>query len=154
VILLEILSGILLAAGTLLLLAGAIGVLRFPDFYSRLHAAGKGDTLGQFLVILGLIVVSGLSFVSLKLAFITFFVFILNPTATHALARGAWVCGVRPWMGTKERPLAQREGQLTPEEREALFTPIHAWAPPQVPAAPAAGATPADAPREEGPWTT
>jgi multicomponent Na+:H+ antiporter subunit G len=157
VILVDALSYAFLGAGTLLLLAAAAGVLRFPDFYTRLHAAGKGDTLGQLLVILGLILASGLTFVSLKLALITFFIFILNPTATHALARGAWVAGVRPWMGEKERPFVQREGQLGDAERAALFTPIHAWTPKDAGAAgePAGPPGPPAPPeRGEAPWTT
>lgn len=116
-----LLADLLLIAGTVFLLAAAFGVLRFPDFYSRLHAAGKGDTLGQALVLLGLVVTAGATFVSVKLAFIILFVFVFNPTATHALARGAWVSGIRPWTGQKERPFVQREGQLTQAERDALY---------------------------------
>ena len=115
-ILLDILSVLGLLLGTLILIFAALGVARFPDFYARLHAAGKGDTLGLALVLLGLMAAAGLSLVSLKLAFIVFFVFIFNPTATHALAHGAWVCGVRPWRSADE-PFLQREGQMTDEER-------------------------------------
>lgn len=118
-IVLEILAAICLVAGTVFLLAAAVGVARFPDFYSRLHAAGKGDTLGQALVLLGLIFTAGLTLVSLKLAFIIFFVFIFNPTATHALARGAWVCGVRPWRSA-DPPFLQREGQMSDEDRREV----------------------------------
>lgn len=118
-IVLEILSAACLVAGTIFLLAAAAGVARFPDFYSRLHAAGKGDTLGQALILLGLILTAGLTLVSLKLAFIVFFVFIFNPTATHALARGAWVCGVRPWRAT-DAPFLQREGQMSDEDRRQV----------------------------------
>ena len=115
-ILLDILSVVALLLGTLILIFAALGVARFPDFYSRLHAAGKGDTLGLALVLLGLILTAGLTLVSLKLAFVIFFVFLLNPTATHALARGAWICGVRPWR-TSDGPLLQREGQMSDEDR-------------------------------------
>ena len=115
-ILLDILSVVALLLGTLILIFAALGVARFPDFYSRLHAAGKGDTLGLALVLLGLILTAGLTFVSLKLGFVIFFVFLLNPTATHALARGAWICGVRPWR-TSDGPLLQREGQMSDEDR-------------------------------------
>lgn len=116
----DVLSGLMLVVGTVILLAAAFGVVRFPDFYSRLHAAGTGDTLGQALVLLGLALTAGLTIVSLKLAFVVFFLFILNPTATHALARGAWVCGVRPWRRT-DPPFVQREGQMTDEDREEFF---------------------------------
>jgi len=116
VILLDILSVGVLVLGTVILIFAALGVARFPDFYSRLHAAGKGDTLGLALVLLGLMVAAGLSLVSLKLAFIVFFVFLLNPTATHALARGAWISGMRPWRASDE-PFVQREGQMSDADR-------------------------------------
>ena len=97
---LEIISVILLGLGGLVMLIGAAGVVRFPDFYARLHAAGKGDTLGQALVLLGLglpVLQDGFGLILLKLLLIILFVFIFNPTATHALARGAWVSGLEPW---------------------------------------------------------
>ncbi len=93
----EFLVAFLLGLGTLTMLAGAGGALRFPDFYSRLHAAGMGDTLGQGLALAALMIPAGISPVGLKLALIVLFVFVLNPTATHALARAAWVDGLQPW---------------------------------------------------------
>jgi multicomponent Na+:H+ antiporter subunit G len=60
-------SGLFLAIGCFLLLIASIGVIRFPDFFSRMHAAGKGDTMGQSCIILGLIIYSGFTQVSLKL---------------------------------------------------------------------------------------
>ena len=94
---LEITSAVLLLLGALVMYAAAAGVMRFPDFYARLHAAGKGDTLGQVLILLGLGLTAGLTLVSLKLALIALFLFIFNPTGTHALARGAWITGLVPW---------------------------------------------------------
>ncbi len=93
----DVISIVLLLLGGLVMLISAAGVLRFPDFYSRLHAGGKGDTLGQRLVLLALAIAAGFSLVTLKLLLIIFFIFIFNPTATHALARGAWISGVKPW---------------------------------------------------------
>jgi multicomponent Na+:H+ antiporter subunit G len=107
----EIASTVLLGLGGLVMLVGAAGVLRFPDFYTRLHAAGKGDTLGQGLILCGLAVPAGLGLITLKLALIVLFVFILNPTATHALARGAWISGVKPWLpAKKDAPAEHGEG--------------------------------------------
>ena len=101
-IVVEIVAGILLIGGALFLLASALGVLRFPDFYTRLHAGGKGDTLGQTMVLLGLLVhavAKGYAWtVPFKLGLIMFLIFIINPTATHALARGAWVAGIKPYL--------------------------------------------------------
>ena len=93
----EITSTVLMVLGAIVLVTGAAGVLRFPDFYTRLHAAGKGDTLGQTLILVGLGLPVGVGIISLKLALIILFIFVLNPTATHALARGAWIVGLAPW---------------------------------------------------------
>ena len=92
-----IISGILLFSGCFLILVSAIGVVRFPDFYSRIHPAGKGDSMGQLLALLGLMVYEGFSFVSVKLVLIIAFIYIANPTATYALAKAAHIRGVKPW---------------------------------------------------------
>lgn len=90
-------SAILIALGCFFVLVAAIGVVRFPDFYSRMHPAGKADTLGQTLILSGLIVYEGFTFVSVKLVLVVLFIFIVNPTATHAIARAAHTGGVKPW---------------------------------------------------------
>ena len=95
-----IIAGIFLLLGCFLILVASIGIIRFPDFYTRMHAAGKSDTLGQFLVILALMIYEGFSLVSVKLLLIIAFIFVCNPTATHALAKAAYLSGLRPW--TKE----------------------------------------------------
>jgi multicomponent Na+:H+ antiporter subunit G len=87
---------------------GVIGILRFPDFYTRLHAAGKCDSLAAVLVIAGVALynLNDFSFahllVSLKIMAIAVFVFIASPTATHAITKAALVIGVEPWR-RKER---------------------------------------------------
>ena len=80
---------ILLFLGVLFLLLGAIGILRFPDCYTRMHAAGKCDTLGALLVVSGLAFYHGVSLESAKILFIAVFIFLTSPTATHAIARAA-----------------------------------------------------------------
>ena len=113
----EIIATVFIALGALVMLAGAAGVLRFPDFYSRLHAAGKSDTLGQGLILLGLAIPVGLSLISFKLALIILFIFIFNPTATHALARGGWVLGLKPWTRRQGEPRTDDEDDdLGPED--------------------------------------
>jgi multicomponent Na+:H+ antiporter subunit G len=82
-------SIILVSLGVFFLLLGAIGILRFPDTYTRMHAAGKCDTLGALLVVSGLAVHHGVSLESAKILFIAVFVFLTSPTATHAIARAA-----------------------------------------------------------------
>lgn len=93
----------LLVAGVFLFAVGVLGILRFPDFYTRLHAAGKCDTLGSILLILALAIFNLQEFtlanllVSLKILSILIFVFVAGPTATHALTEAALVVGVEPW---------------------------------------------------------
>ncbi|MDH3975228.1 MAG: monovalent cation/H(+) antiporter subunit G [Deltaproteobacteria bacterium] len=99
----SIIAGIFIFTGCFFIFVAAIGLVRFPDFYSRIHAAGKCDTMGLAMVLLGLIVYEGFSLVSLKLLIIIAFVFIANPTATHALANAALVVGLKHWKkGDKE----------------------------------------------------
>ena len=90
--------------GTFFFTTGVIGILRFPDFFSRMHATGKGDTLGIVLLLTGLSIynlLGGFSLtnilVSLKLMLICVFWFLANPTATHALLRAAFDSGLMPW---------------------------------------------------------
>ena len=87
----------LLLAGILLTFVGALGLLRFPDFYTRLHAAGITDTLGAGLFLAGLALEFGASLASLKLGMVFLFLLFTGPTACHALAKSAWRNGLVPW---------------------------------------------------------
>ncbi len=101
-------------SGVFFIISGAVGVLRLPDFYTRLHAQGKCDTLGVALMLGGLAVrelAHGLesghglegTLTALKIVAIVFFVMLANPTATHALGRSALRAGLKPWtLGEKE----------------------------------------------------
>jgi multicomponent Na+:H+ antiporter subunit G len=95
-----------LIGGAFFLLVGSIGLIRLPDFYCRNHATGKSDTLGIMLVIFGLILIEGFSLNSAKLGFVLIFVFLTNPTGTHALANAALHRGLKPWF----RKHAAKEG--------------------------------------------
>ncbi len=87
----------LLLFGLLFILLGVVGILRLPDFYTRLHAMGKCDTLGVALVLIALALYTGLTLSSAKLLLIAVFIGIANPTATHALGRAAIKAGLTPW---------------------------------------------------------
>jgi len=89
-----------LLGGFFFFLAATVGLLRFPDFFCRLHATGKGDTLAVLLSLIGLSVYEGFSFNTLKILFIAVFMFLAQPTSTHAISRAALRCGLEPW--TKE----------------------------------------------------
>ena len=92
----EIISWSFIVAGALLGIAGGIGIHRFPDFYSRLHAVGITDTLCAALFIIGLAMQTGVSIASLKLLLIFIFLFFSSPTATHAHADAALLGGLKP----------------------------------------------------------
>ena len=96
-------SIILVSLGVLFLLLGAIGILRFPDCYTRMHAAGKCDTLGSLLVVTGLALYHGLSSETPKILFIAVFIFLTSPTATHAVAQAALRNELRPWTKDQSR---------------------------------------------------
>ncbi|MDH3378098.1 MAG: monovalent cation/H(+) antiporter subunit G [Gammaproteobacteria bacterium] len=88
-LLLDAISWICLLSGGFFVVAGGIGLLRFPDFFTRLHAASVTDTLGTGLILLGLMLQSGFSQASVKLILILVFLFFSSPTAAHALAKAA-----------------------------------------------------------------
>ncbi len=92
----DILSWVFLVSGGLLGIVGGIGIHRFPDFYSRLHAVGITDTLCAILILLGLGLQAGLSLAAFKLALIFVFLFFTSPTASHALASAATHGGLKP----------------------------------------------------------
>ena len=98
-LLLDILSWILFLIGGAGILAGAIGIVRFPDFYARLHAAGVTDTAGAELVLLGMALQAPNWLVVAKLAIIGFFLFFTSPLSTHAIAHAAWIVGLKPLLG-------------------------------------------------------
>lgn len=99
-IVVDLLSFALLMAGSLFALIGGLGLIRLPDFFSRIHGAGITDTLGAGLIMTGLMLQSGLSLVTAKLVIILFFMFVTSPTSTHALARSALARGLKPKMGS------------------------------------------------------
>jgi multicomponent Na+:H+ antiporter subunit G len=77
-------------------LVGAVGLLRMPDFYTRMHAASVLETLGAGLMLLGLLLQAGLTLVAVKLLMIGLLIFFASPTASHALARAALSRGLKP----------------------------------------------------------
>ncbi len=92
----DMLSWILLLGGSFFLVVGAVGLVRLPDFFTRMHAAGVTDTGGAGLVLLGLMLQGGFSLVTVKLAFILLFILFTSPTACHALAKAALHAGHEP----------------------------------------------------------
>lgn len=94
---LDVASWILLMGGSILIIVGGIGLLRLPDFYCRIHAAGITDTLGAWLILAGLMLQAGLTLVTVKLILVLVFLATTSPTSSHALAKAAWLRGLQPW---------------------------------------------------------
>ncbi len=84
-----VLGWILLVLGSFFCLVGSIGLIRLPDFYSRVHAAGIVDSLGAILILLGMMTQTQEPIVIIKLTLVLFFMMLTGPTAVHALARAA-----------------------------------------------------------------
>lgn len=76
--------------GLFFLMVGTVGILRFPDVFTRAHSAAKCDTLGALLCMVALIIYTGFSFVSFKILLIILFVWITSPTATHLIAKAEY----------------------------------------------------------------
>jgi len=92
----DIVSWICLVAGSFFAVVGGIGILRLPDFYTRIHGGGITDTLGAGLILTGLMFQAGLSLITFKLVTILFFLLLTSPTSAHALAKSAMARGVKP----------------------------------------------------------
>lgn len=106
---LDILSWIFLMGGAAFTLIGAVGVVRFPDVFTRMHGAGMIDTLGVGLIFLGLMIQAGVTLVTAKLLLIIAFILFTSPTTTHALARAIINAGVEPQLDVDENR-AESEG--------------------------------------------
>jgi len=104
----NILIIVLVVSGLFLFFATTVGILRFPDFYSRMHAAGKGDTLSSLLMLGGMVLYELHDFslatmlVGVKIILIAVFIFMASPTATHAITDAGFESGVKPWQKKQE----------------------------------------------------
>lgn len=117
-----VISAVLVATGLVFFLGAATGLLRFPDFYTRMHAAGKGDTLSSMLVLSGIAVYQLNDFHSfahdwaiplliLKILAISGFILLTGPTSTHALMDAGWEDGIEPTLKDNANALARDEGK-------------------------------------------
>jgi multicomponent Na+:H+ antiporter subunit G len=97
---------IFLLMGLVFFTGGGIGIIRLPDFYTRLHPAGKLDTLGSLFMVTGLALYNlehftwGTILTSLKMLLIVVFIFLSSPTATHAIVDAGVRAGLEPWTKT------------------------------------------------------
>lgn len=98
----DLASGALLIGGGFFCLVGGIGLVRMPDFFTRMHAASVTETLGVGLMLIGMMMLAGWTLVAVKLAIIGLLVFFVSPTVSHVLARAALLRGVKPLLGKTE----------------------------------------------------
>jgi len=98
----DVISWACIVVGAVFSVIGAVGILRLPDVFSRMHGAGIIDTLGAGLILVGLMFQAGFSLITVKLILIVVFVLYTSPTTTHALARAALNGGVNPLIERKK----------------------------------------------------
>jgi len=104
----------LVLLGALTSVIGSVGVLRFPDFYTRTHAVSITDTLASTLVLLGLGLIGGASMLGFKVFIAWAFIMLSTPTAAHALANAAWSQGLKPFEGRGDIDAGADAGGPTP----------------------------------------
>ena len=92
----DVLSWLLLAAGSIFVFVGGLGALRLPNFYTRMHAASLTDGMGTILILVGIMLQAGWSLAAFKLLAILVFLLLTGPTASYALANSALLSGVKP----------------------------------------------------------
>lgn len=119
----SVISGVLLITAAVVNLIAAIGILRFPDLYTRMHAASKAGTLGAGLMLVTIAIHSGeIEIASRALAGAAFFL-LTAPISAHLLARAAYVAGIEPWEGTKVDHLkghyTDKQGHLSSDDEKS-----------------------------------
>ena len=85
----NVISAVLMTLGFIFMVVSALGLYRFPDFYTRLHSTGIGDTLGCMLILAGMMVKLGLKLLTIKLLIIPFVLFLTSPMATNLIMNAA-----------------------------------------------------------------
>jgi multicomponent Na+:H+ antiporter subunit G len=112
---LEVAAGLLIIAGAFFMLVSALGVLRLPDLFMRMHAATKAGTLGAALVLFAAALLSGQLSVSIKAVVVFLFLLLTAPVAAHVLGRAAYYGGVELWDRTMLDELEGRYDRTSPE---------------------------------------
>lgn len=100
--LMDISSAVFLLIGSFLCVSGGVGILRFPDFYTRMHAVGVTETLATAMILIGLMLQNPDGLVVLKLMIILLMTLFISPTASHALANAAVHNKLMPELEKKE----------------------------------------------------
>jgi len=106
----EVLSWALILLGSFFTVVGALGLVRMPDVFTRMHAASVTETLGVGFLILGMCLQAGLGLVTLKLFFLLALFFFTAPVVTHALAQACMHEGIRPVLAEDRRGAKKSTG--------------------------------------------
>ncbi len=93
----EVIAACFMIGGLIFFIGSAIGMLRLPDFYSRIHASGNSETMGCMLSFIGLMIYEGATLTTVKMAFVFLFVFLANPIGSHILSKSAYKTGHPVW---------------------------------------------------------
>ena len=91
-----------LLAGAAFCIIGGLGLIRMPDFYTRVHAASITDTVGAGFLLLGMMLQAGFTLITVKLLIIGLLLLFTSPTATHALCKAALTRGLKPLLAEEE----------------------------------------------------
>lgn len=105
---LDVISWVCLVGGGFFCIVGGIGLIRMPDFYTRMQAASLTETLGAGLILLGLLIQAGLTLIGAKIVMVGLLIFFTSPTATHALAKAALVRDLQPLLSRQEDTSSKR----------------------------------------------
>ena len=118
-------AGGFLLFGAVFYVLGMIGLNRFPDIFTRMHAVSVSDTLGAGGLIIGMMFLAGLSLVTVKLLFLLALLLFSGPVISHALARAALHDGQKPLLMTERRRLRATDlAEIHPDLRERLGEPL------------------------------
>lgn len=115
----DLLSWACILGGSFFTIAGAIGLVRMPELFTRMHAASTIDTLGAGLLCLGMMLQAGPTLVAVKLLFILALLFFIGPVVTHALAQAALHAGIEPKLGEDRRDRLDRPSPGAPARQPA-----------------------------------
>jgi multicomponent Na+:H+ antiporter subunit G len=99
-----LLSWFFLLIGGFFAIVGALGLLRMPDFFTRMHAASVTETLGVAFLLIGMVLQAGFTLVAAKLVILGVLISFASPTATHALAKAALARGLKPLLAPEDVP--------------------------------------------------
>lgn len=120
----DIIASLFLFSSLLFFAGSAIGMLRLPDFYSRIHASGNSETMGITLGFIGLMIYEGATLTTLKMGFVFLLLFIGNPIGSHILAKAVYKTGTPIW--TLESEDADKVlGKQPTKDDHAQDEPVH-----------------------------